>query len=255
MRCPRFFGILRRILRCFERRYIFFHKWVMRWYFIESPYDDVFYQRSLDFLCDAKFSFFNNAYIFGYFQNYLFVKSVSAELKEEFKLKKPLSQRNQELKSKILGTPDSVFLHVRRGDYLQLWNYIELGSTYYNNALHEINSRLSQPTVFIFSNDIAWCKQMFLSHLDCALQESMHFEFIEGNTEGYACEEMELMRSCKHAIIANSSFSWWAAYLIENPDKIVCMPKYVLHDPLCVPVFAKHLKYEGCVVVDHIWSS
>lgn len=245
MRCPRFF----------KRRYVFLHKWIMRWYFIESPYDDVFYQRSLAFLCDTKFSFYNNTYILGYFQNYLFVKSVSTQLKEEFKLKKPLSQRNQELKYKILATPDSVFLHVRRGDYLQLWNFVELGSTYYNNALHEINSRLSQPTVFIFSNDIAWCKQMFLSHLDSDLRESMRFEFIEGNTEGHASEEMELMRSCEHAIIANSTFSWWAAYLIENPDKIVCMPKYVLHDPLCVPVFAKHLKYEGCVVVDHIWSS
>ena len=81
--------------------------------------------------------------------------------------------------------------------------------------------------MFIFSNDIPYCKSHFTKKAasdEHISTQGLEFSFIESNDEGKAAQEMELMRSCENAIIANSTFSWWAAYLIENPHKIIIAP-------------------------------
>lgn len=167
-----------------------------------------------------------NAYFLGYFQNIKYFIDIEQILKNDFTLKTPLSQNNQKLQNHILSTKNSCFLHVRRGDYLGDTGFINLCETnYYNKALKIIKDKLIKPHIFIFSNDIQWCKNHFLQTLEPKITNGIFFDFIEGNGEGDAVEEMELMRSCKHAIKSNSTFSWWAAFLLNNKERIVIGPK------------------------------
>lgn len=101
-------------------------------------------------------------------------------------------------------------IHVRRGDYLNLKDcYVQLGMDYYNNAMKIIKSK----KYLIFSDDIEWCKTQF---------KGDQFEFITGNTD---YEDMAIMaKRCENMIIANSSFSWWGAWLNINSDKIIIAP-------------------------------
>ena len=162
----------------------------------------------------------------GYFFAYHFVHNVQTEVTQDFRLAHALSKPNDEIYTHIVHTPDSVFLHVRRGDYLLDKNayFIRLDSAYYERALRIIQESMPNAHIFIFSNDIPWCKAYFLDSLSAEVREGLAFSFVEGNDESNAIEEMELMSACKHAIIANSTFSWWAAYRIANPTKIVIAP-------------------------------
>lgn len=100
-------------------------------------------------------------------------------------------------------------IHVRRGDYLQLSReYVQLGMDYYRRAMQMIGSKY----YIIFSDDMGWCKANFGGD---------NVIFSEGKSP---VEDLALMLSCEHAIIANSSFSWWGAYLNKNPSKIVIAP-------------------------------
>lgn len=188
---------------------------------------NVFYETDPIFQEDSFLFLINpNSHLIGYFQDLRYFGHIRTILLQEFKLKKPLSSRNQALKEKIAKTPNSCFLHIRRGDYLQEehWMFVELGSTYYENAIRVIKRHIKHPNFFIFSNEIAWCKENFLQNLSPEVLDGANFYFIDQNDEGNAVEEMELMRACQNGIIANSTFSWWAAYLIENPSKIVISP-------------------------------
>ena len=111
---------------------------------------------------------------------------------------------------------NSVSLHIRRGDYLDNDINCSLGLPYYNEAIKFINTNISNPSYFVFSDDIEWAKENIK-------QEQM--EFIGWNKGGNSYIDMQLMSSCKHNIIANSSFSWWAAWLNSNPDKKIAAPQ------------------------------
>lgn len=108
---------------------------------------------------------------------------------------------------------DFVSLHVRRGDYLQYpANFPTLTESYLNDAM----SRFEGKKFLVFSDDIQWCKTTFTT-----TYPNKQFEFCENGNE---YEELSLMSSCEHNIIANSSFSWWGAWANRNPDKIVVSP-------------------------------
>ena len=101
-------------------------------------------------------------------------------------------------------------IHVRRGDYVNnQQNYVQLGMDYYNQAINLTNSN----RYIVFSDDIEWCKGHF---------KGDKFSFAEGNAPAH---DLALMLACEHNIIANSSFSWWGAYLNKNPGKTVIAPK------------------------------
>lgn len=105
---------------------------------------------------------------------------------------------------------NSVSLHVRRTDYLKLGKCFEiLDLNYYNQALKEINAK----KILVFSDDINWCKMNFSGD---------KFIFMENNSP---TTDLALQSRCEHNIIANSSFSWWGAWLNKNPNKIVIAPK------------------------------
>ena len=193
---------------------------------LKTPYkylmtSHAFQTASLDSLDIRPCSYFD-----GYWFSLRYFKHLDSTIRAEFTLQTPLSPANANLKARILGTKDSVFLHIRRGDYLQLSDYyVNLCcGKYYEGAIRLIKSKLTKPHIFIFSNDIAWCEKEFLGILSDECKEGVEFEFVANNGEDSAAQEMELMRVCQNAIIANSTFSWWAGYLIDNPRKIVAMP-------------------------------
>ncbi len=220
---------------------------------IQKKRKQIYFIEDIDFL--QKFSnikeFNPYSYFEGYFQNIIYFKNIEDIIKKDFTLKKPLSINNAKIKDNIINTKNSVFLHIRRGDYLAHNSiHINLGATYYNNALKIIKQKLSEPYIFIFSNDIKWCKDNFLHYINDDIKKNMKFDFIDENNEGNAIEEMELMRSCKHAIMANSTFSFWAAYLIDNVDKIVIMPSQILYNSNLFII--ENIRLKDWIVIDHI---
>src|SRR5690606_38192956 len=142
---------------------------------------------------------------------------VAEELREHFQFPQITDIKNKELIQHIQQR-NSVSLHVRRGDYLIASNQ-HLGSicdnAYYEKAITYINEKTDSPLFVIFSNDIPWCKETF-NNIDAI--------FVDWNTGNQSYIDMQLMSLCKHNIIANSSFSWWGAWLNNNPDKIVVSP-------------------------------
>jgi hypothetical protein len=113
----------------------------------------------------------------------------------------------------------SVSIHLRRGDYLSKRLVNVFGDVcdieYYNKAIHYIQQHIENPYFYIFSDDKQWIKENF------KLPNSVIVDFNKGND---SWKDMYLMSQCKHNINANSTFSWWSAWLNNNPDKIVVVP-------------------------------
>jgi len=146
----------------------------------------------------------------GYWQSSFYHTNIFPVLKKEYQVKENFYTKEfLDLKRKITQS-NSVSLHVRRGDYLGKNNQYVLPLEYYINALKILSLLKGNYVVFVFSDDIAWCKEYF-----------PNFYFVQ--LDDYL--ELELMSCCKHNIIANSTFSWWAAYLNNNSNKIVIAPK------------------------------
>lgn len=157
-----------------------------------------------------------NIYLKGYWQSKNYFKGIEEIIKKEFTLKNRFIKYKLPEKSKILKT-NSVSVHIRRGDYLSPSSLQNLGLCslkYYEAAIAYIKSKEKNPVFFIFSDDIKWVKTNL--NIDLSLY------YIENNP-GYL--DMHLMSLCKHNIIANSSFSWWGAWLNNNQEKIVIAPK------------------------------
>lgn len=162
-----------------------------------------------------------DTYLNGFWQSEKYFNAVRDKLLSEITLKEPLSSFASALHKRI-SEPNSVSLHVRRGDFVSLQSANQfhgyIGLDYYKVAVEQIKSKIPDPVFFIFSDDIEWCKTN-LSFLE-------NKEYIEGKNNGISTqEELILMSNCKHNIIANSSFSWWGAWLNKNKDKIVMAPK------------------------------
>ena len=159
-------------------------------------------------------------YLDGFFQSYKYLENIREELLQDFSLKKPLNKKNKEILEQIKNT-ESVSLHYRRTDYLKSRVANVMGACtdeYYQNAVKTISEKINKPlTLFIFSDDPKWVKEnVKFDHKTIVVD-------INSGKQGYF--DMELMKNCKHNIIANSSFSWWAAWLNENPNKILVAPK------------------------------
>jgi hypothetical protein len=158
-------------------------------------------------------------YLSGYWQSEKYFKEFETQLKSQFVLKNNLSESPLKWKQKMQGGR-SVAVHIRRGDYSSKSNYNSFFGTlsfdYYERAIKEMKAKIGDPTFFIFSDDIDWCKQnlKFLSEA----------EFITHDTNIDASEDLILMSLCQHQIIANSTFSWWGAWLNSNQSKIVVAP-------------------------------
>lgn len=147
--------------------------------------------------------------LFGYFQSEKYFKDYEDDIRDLFMSYE--IELKDEIK-KLLDNENACSIHVRRGDYLKSPNHHPTQDmNYYMKAI----KKMPKDSVFlIFSDDIDWCKKNFPD-----LPEK--FKFIEGNKD---YEDLYIMSKCKNNIIANSTFSWWGAWLNRNEDKIVVAP-------------------------------
>ena len=150
----------------------------------------------------------------GYFQCEKYFLNLRSQLLSKFQIRNP-SAKLRAIETAIRGCR-SVSIHVRRGDYVQLSDTMGLCSMdYYRTSMRFMREREKSPKFFIFSDDINWAKQAFANEHDC--------KFIDETWDNSLCD-MALMAACDHNIIANSTYSWWGAWLNQNPEKIVIAP-------------------------------
>ncbi|HYD59134.1 MAG TPA: alpha-1,2-fucosyltransferase [Noviherbaspirillum sp.] len=154
----------------------------------------------------------------GCFFSYKYFDWMRDALREELSLKAELSPRGREVEHQILNT-NSVSLHIRRGDVVtnpeyRSWYEGIVTETYFRNAISYMQEHVREPHFFVFSDEIAWVK----THLAIPGKVT----YVDHNGPEGAYEDLHLMSRCKHNVTCGfSSFSWWAAYLNSNPDKIV----------------------------------
>ena len=166
-----------------------------------------------------------NQVLFGYFANYHYFESYRNELLQAFVFRSQPNTANQ-LYINDISLIESVSVHIRRGDYLNNTNagiFWHPDVEWYRKAMSEMEKHVQQPTYYFFSDDIAWAREQFADVKNAV--------FVDINHGADAYNDMRLMSRCKHNIIANSTFSWWGAWLNANPDKIVIAPgKYYNND-------------------------
>lgn len=161
----------------------------------------------------------DHSYIEGYFQSEKYFMGVKDTLLNQFKLLNEYSDYFFKIENKILTSKNSCSVHIRRGDFLQSKNASVHGFCsldYYKRALEHLENEVGELSCFVFSDDIEWCKQNLI--LDNAT-------FIESAEKRLPHEDMLLMSRCHHNIIANSTFSWWGAWLNQYESKRVVAPK------------------------------
>lgn len=158
----------------------------------------------------------NSYYIEGVWTNYNYLVGIEDILMESFKFRDGLSEKNKEYLKKISDSC-SVSIHVRRGDFVK-YGFTLTSEEYYSRAIEMIRRKIDNPMFFVFSNDHEYCRHIF--------EGKIRYEIVEGNDKRYSFRDMQLMSNCKHNIIANSTFSFWGAYLNKNPEKIVIAPNF-----------------------------
>lgn len=161
-----------------------------------------------------------NIYLDGYWQSEKYFKDIRHIITKDFMIRRDPDKKNKSVSKKIESS-NSVCIHVRREDYIKNKITKEVHGIcsleYYHNAVKIIEKKTRNPKFFIFSDDSKWTrKNLKLKHTTI---------YVDINNMEKSYEDLRLMSNCKHFIIANSSFSWWGAWLSNNPDKIVCAPK------------------------------
>lgn len=162
----------------------------------------------------------DGVYLHGYWQSEKYFSSTEDIVRRELAVNSPLLGKDKEVAEQIILC-DSVSVHIRRGDYLPNTYTEQILETcsldYYLHSIERIANNVKKPHFFIFSDDIKWTSENF--------KLPYPITFVDHNGPDKNYEDMRLMSLCKHNIIANSTFSWWGAWLNKNPDKLVYAPK------------------------------
>jgi hypothetical protein len=159
-----------------------------------------------------------NVYLEGNFQSYKFAQDVEQRVRTEFRFQNPPVGRNLDMLNQIRAAENPVSLHVRRGDYEFNKDGQELlPIDYYAQAMQTLKQKVSNPTFFVFSDDIPYARE--------TLPRAERMVFVDHNDEANGHEDLRLMSSCRHNIIANSTLSWWGAWLNPDPTRLVCAPR------------------------------
>ncbi|MBD3627858.1 alpha-1,2-fucosyltransferase [Cyclobacterium sp.] len=179
----------------------------------------------------------NNLYLRGYWNAHIYFDSVVGIMREHIQLKSTFQSEAYRSVLRIINNCESVAVHIRRGDYAKNSDYLNyFGLTtieYFQNAIEFIEQTISFPQFFIFTDDVEWVN----SHL--SLPESS--TLVSDEVNGVDFLEFDLMRKCRHQIISNSTFSWWAARLNSHSGKIIIQPKKWYEDPTAQKRYEKHL--------------
>ncbi len=150
----------------------------------------------------------------GNWINEKYFDGIEDEIKKAFEFKIPLDENNLKY-ANMINLSNSVSIHIRRGDFLST-TMCHLNVDYYKKCVDKIRKYVDKPKFFVFSDDKEYIKENF-TFLD-------DYVIVEGNSGENSYRDMQLMSLCKHNIIANSTFSFWGAYLNKNKDKIVIAP-------------------------------
>jgi len=197
-------------------------------------YDSLKFLRSRHYIIEPFFKYTDisegisqKAYIYGYWQSEKYFKEHAAIIRDDFRFKSELNEINSKISQLILSV-NAISIHIRRGDYISSKSTNALLGIcpldYYDAAIKKISSKVSRPHFFIFSDDSEWVKKNFKINHE-------HY-FINHNHGADSFNDMRLMSMCKHHIIANSTFSWWGAWLNSHKDKIVIAPKKWFKKPV-----------------------
>jgi len=211
------------------------------------------YNRFIDRFCGKKnyqvektlnydpnfYSFPSRSYLQGYWQSEKYFLPIKEILRKEFVLRRPIAKENAFFISDI-SLSNSVSVHIRRGDYFSnpTTNKIHgvLPIDYYIRSANYLKSAQKNLTFYIFSDDIDWCEKYF--RIDA---NAVYVRTSKSNNNFY--DDFRLMSLCKHNIIANSTFSWWAAWLNLYQDKIVIAPK----------LWFRSREVNACDIIPHNW--
>jgi hypothetical protein len=160
-----------------------------------------------------------SVYLEGYWQSERYFQDIQQIIRQDFTFRHAPDAENQKMAHVIVST-NAVSLHIRRGDYVSNPRFSRKFGTcslqYYQSAVTRVAAKVRDPCFFVFSDDIDWARD------NLRLQYPVTFVAHNGADRDY--EDLRLMSLCKHHIIANSSFSWWGAWLCAYPEKMVIAP-------------------------------
>lgn len=177
--------------------------------------------KEIDWLKTDDYKKFKEIVLDGYFFDLNTLQNNRKVVQSIFRFNENAFDDNKNLLNEI-NTCQSVSIHVRRGDYLTSVNekiYHSCNKEYYLEAISHIQKKISSPCFYVFSDDIEWVKEeLRFTNVIC--------KYINLQTANKDMAEFFLMANCKHNIIANSTYSWWAAFLNKETDKTVIAPKF-----------------------------
>ncbi len=183
-----------------EKKFNKFFSWFFRCTIIQNGYSEIKLRK--------------NMYYNGYFQSEKFFPNDVDGLKNELQPIHPVQSENLLLKEKIENDKNSICVDIRLGDYLNHPLHGICNVDYYLRAMKMFAEKVENPTFYVFSNEIEKLKDIFPSEYNIVYESGIQLDY----------EKLRIMSKCKHFIISNSSYSWWAQYLHENNDKIVVAP-------------------------------
>lgn len=180
-----------------------------------------------EYFYDAEVFAHKRMYIDGYWQSEKYFEDIEEEIRKLYTFPNSENPKNSALADELKnGT--SVSIHVRRGDYLGGFPVMDMD--YYIPAMKYFKEKYENVKFYIFSNDLKWCRDNFINE---------DVTFIDWNTGKDSIFDMYLMTQCKHNIIANSTFSWWGAWLNTNPGHEVIAPKVWFYNTKTPAVYCK----------------
>lgn len=206
-------------------------------YFLQKLITQYHKEKYIPYKEKEEFSYDENIFhktsnlLIGIWQVEAYFKEYKEKISQDFVFNKPKDKKNTKLIEEI-NNCNSISVHVRRGDYLSInWaktHIVIKDKTYYINSINYLNKKIENPHYYIFSDDIPWVEEN-LKFPDCT--------FVDHNKGKSAYIDMYLMSLCKHNIIANSTFSWWGAWLNKNKNKIVIIPERWLNTKSCPGIY------------------
>ncbi|MEM1157460.1 MAG: alpha-1,2-fucosyltransferase [Verrucomicrobiota bacterium] len=185
-----------------------------------KKYGNLFYDQNYKY--DSEFTSQPDfTYLHGDWQSEKYFSGVSELLKLHFSFRYPAPPPVLEMEKKISKSSESAFIHFRRGDYLANPKFKQdlgiLTLDYYHCAVVELLKRFPNIHFYIFSDDIDAIEREF--------QPEAPHTFVRATKPWHSYDKVRLMSKCRHGIIANSTFSWWSAWLMQNPQKIIIAPR------------------------------
>ena len=189
---------------------------IRRKYFTKrTHYIDTVFRYTPEVLSDK-----SDCYLEGFWQTEKYFLPIEKDIHTLFRFQIPLSEKSAAVQKALQAQQPaslSASVHVRRGDFLHVKSFQVCTETYYNNAISYAIKNHSVSAFYVFSDDMDWCRK----NLDfCGIKTI----FVDWNIGTDSWQDMALMSLCRCNIIANSSFSWWAAWLNDNPDKKIIAP-------------------------------